>query len=67
MNVTTSGKYVFNNKSFSQMPSVASLARDVRNHLGVGMAEKEWQDNPILLAKNFFILVHIIGFWKKIR
>lgn len=53
MNVTTSGKYVFDNKSFSQMPSVASLAREARNHLGVGIAEKEWQDNPKLASKKF--------------
>ena len=53
MNVTTSGKYAFDNKSFSQMPSVASIAREARNHLGVGMAEKEWQENPKLASKKF--------------
>lgn len=53
MNVTISGKYDFNSKNFSQMSSATSIARESRNHLGVGMAEKEWQDNPSLASKKF--------------
>lgn len=53
MNVTVSGKYDLRNKSYKQMPSVASIAREAKNHLGVGLAEKEWQDNPKLASQKF--------------
>lgn len=61
MTVTSSGKYNFDNKEFTQMPSVASIARDIRNHLGAGMAEKEWQDDPNLANKKF---LHIDAYHK---
>jgi len=53
MNVTVSGKYDLREKTYIQMPSVASIAREAKNHLGVGLAEKEWQDNPKLASQKF--------------
>ena len=53
MGYTTSGKYSSANKTYTQMPSVANIAREVKNHLGVGMAEKEWQENPELASRKF--------------
>ena len=53
MNVTISGRYDSSNKTFRQMPSVANIAREPKNYLGVGMAEKEWNANPKLASKKF--------------
>ena len=53
MEVTTSVKYNSNSKVSKQMPSLVSVARESRNHLGTGLAEKEWNDNPSLASQKF--------------
>lgn len=53
MNIVSTGKYDSKDKQHTQMQSVASIARDTKNHLGAGMAEKEWGDNPRLASEKF--------------
>lgn len=53
MEVTTSVKYDSNSKASIQMPSLVNVARETRNHLGTGLAEKEWNDNPLLANQKF--------------